>query len=206
LLERIPSLRDCRGEIESAIALLSRTFLNDGALYTCGNGGSAADSQHIVGELGKRFLSRRPPSRADIAKFEEACPADVAKLFVSKLQKGVRAHSLVSETGLASAVLNDIGGEYIFAQQVYAWGCPGDVLLGISTSGNARNVVLAVWVARALGMSTIVLTGRDGGDLGRIADIAIRAPPNETPDIQELHVPIYHCICAEVEAVVFERR
>ncbi len=205
LFERIPALHGCAPAIEQALQLLSETYLRDGVIYCCGNGGSAADAAHIVGELGKGFLSKRPVSGEQAEAIRKACPAGVAERLLSHLQRGIRAHSLVSENSLVSAIANDLGGEFVFAQQIFAWGRPGDALIAVSTSGMAENVVQAVWTARALGIRTVGLTGRDGGVLGTLADIAIRVPARKTHEIQELHIAVYHALCAELEAVLLRR-
>ena len=162
LLDRYPVLQACQEELSSALDLLVAAYKSGNKLLVCGNGGSAADSEHIVAELMKGFLKRRPISPAHAAQLEAADKKD-GKAIAQHLQGALAAISLASPTALTSAIANDISYEMIFAQQVYGLGRPGDVLLGISTSGNSRNVSYAVIVAKALGLKTIVLTGRSGG-------------------------------------------
>jgi D-sedoheptulose 7-phosphate isomerase len=167
-------------------------------LLLCGNGGSASDCAHIVGELGKGFLSRRPLPAADVERLAKAGYADAADL-AGKLQCGVRAMTLTGADALTTAFANDVDAALVFAQQVYVLGRPGDVLLGISTSGNAKNVVAALKVARAFGLKTIGLTGAKPGAMDPFCDLCIKAPAEKTHEIQELHLPIYHTLCAAVE-------
>lgn len=168
----------------------------------CGNGGSAADSEHIVAELMKSFLRRRPISSEHVAQLEKADQAQ-GKSIATRLQGTLAAVSLASPVSLTTAIANDIDFEMIFAQQVYGLGRPGDVLLGISTSGNSKNVLNAVIVARAFGLKTIVLTGRSGGALAPKADVAIKVPADNIAEIQELHLPVYHWLSTELEEIFF---
>lgn len=202
LLERYPVLRPCHDELISALDLLVTAYQAGNKLLVCGNGGSAADSEHLVAELMKGFLKRRPIPSSHLAQLEAAHLTD-GKTIASRLQGALAAISLASPLSLTSAIANDIAFEMIFAQQVYGLGRPGDALLGISTSGNSRNVSNAVTVAKALGLRTIVLTGRSGGALAPLADTAIKVPADDIAEIQELHLPVYHWLATELEEIFF---
>jgi D-sedoheptulose 7-phosphate isomerase len=199
LLERYPILSSVQGELCKAHREIHKSLVAGGTLFLCGNGGSAADCEHIVGELMKGFLSVRPLSDARRKKLEEECSVQDAEFLSNNLQTGLRAISLVSHPSLATAMSNDVSAELIFAQQLNALGRSGDVLLAISTSGNARNVVLSAAVAWSLDMKVVALTGRVGGDLRRYADILIAVDETETFKVQELHLPVYHTLCAMLE-------
>ena len=193
LLARYPALSGLRGDILDSFRYLLDGFSRGGKLLVAGNGGSAADAEHIVGELMKGFRLPRPlPAEARARYGEDA-----------KLQGALPAIALTGHPALSSAYLNDVDGEWIFAQQVYGLGRTGDVLLALSTSGEARNVLHAARIARARGMAVLALTGPDGGALARLADVAIRAPGADTAEVQEHHLPIYHCLCAMLEDAVF---
>lgn len=204
LIGRYPALEICKEQIEGAYSLLEACFSDGRTLYLCGNGGSCADSEHIVGELMKGFvLPRKCPE-----EFAEALrQTDRARgeYLAQRLQRGLPAVALDSHQPLNTAYLNDVegSGALTYAQQLYGYGRAGDVLLGISTSGNAKNVMYAAVVARALGMKVIGLTGKDGGELGRFADVAVRVPETEPYKVQELHLPIYHCLCLMLEEKFF---
>ncbi|HQC51828.1 MAG TPA: SIS domain-containing protein [Lentisphaeria bacterium] len=198
LLFRYPVLAPCRDSLAAAIAALIACYEADGTVFTCGNGGSAADADHIVGELLKGFTHPRPLPPADKQRLRELDPED-GSLLADRLQCGLRAFSLMSQIGITTAVGNDLGDALAPAQQLYGLGRPGDVLIALSTSGNARNVALAVQIAHLRKMTVIGLTGAGGGRLARLADIAIRAPAQQTYQIQELHLPIYHALCIAVE-------
>ncbi len=189
LYQNYPTLAVCRAEITAAIDAIIACYDGGGKLLCCGNGGSAADSDHIVGELMKGFLLKRPVT-------DERIPADLR----SRLQGGLPAVALTHHGALASAYANDVDPAMIYAQQVWGLARPGDVVIGLSTSGNAANVVNALTVARAVGARTIAMTGAGGGRLGELADITIRVPETETYRVQELHLPVYHALCAAVEA------
>lgn len=202
LISAHPVLASCRDAIEEAAAALIAGFRAGCKLLLCGNGGSCADCDHIVGELVKGFLKKRPlpaPVREAITR---ALP-EGGEALASALQSGLPAISLAAHPALLTAFANDVQAEYVYAQQVLAYGRPGDLLLGISTSGNARNVACAVAAARAAGMTTIALTGADGGRLRALAHIVIRVPASETMRIQELHLPVYHALCAQIEEALF---
>ncbi len=196
---RRPELDACRQAIEDAYELLLACFSHGSKLLVCGNGGSASDSEHIVGELMKSFRFRRPVdpafSAAYLERNGEAAPG--------WLEGALPAISLVSQTSLSTAFANDETGVGAFAQQVLGYGRTGDVLMCISTSGDAANAVEAAKVARALGMRVVSLTGKDGSALSRISDACVQVPETETFKVQELHLPVYHALCAALEAALF---
>lgn len=202
LLERYPVLEECKDEIKKAADTIISCYENGGKVLLCGNGGSCADCDHIVGELMKGFLKRRPISEDVKADMKAASPLLDDEL-LAKLQCGLPAISLPSIAGLNSAFCNDVDPELIYAQSLFALAKKGDVLIALSTSGNAKNVFAAVKVAKALGVTVIGMTGKKGGLLRENADICIRVPEDETFMIQELHLPVYHYLCAEVEARFF---
>lgn len=199
LTERYPALCACREDINAAFEALLACYKSGGKILLCGNGGSAADCDHIVGELMKGFLKNRPLDSALLGEIDKNAGCD----FADRLQCGLPAVNLCAHSALLAAVSNDLGGDVIYAQQVMALGQSGDILIGISTSGNADNVFKAAAAAKAKGMTVIGLTGSAGGRLKTIGDITICAPSDSTPDIQELHLPIYHALCAMVEAEFF---
>ena len=202
LLERRPELAPIASTLVNAYSHLLAAFERDNALFTCGNGGSAADAEHIVGELLKSFCIARPlePPIADALR--ESGDDATARL-AERLQRGVRAHALTGPASIVSAVSNDMGADLVFAQQLVAMARRGDVLVAISTSGNATNVVTAAQTARALGVSVIGLTGRTGGELARWSDHCICMPADRTDRIQELHLCVYHWLCEALEAELF---
>jgi D-sedoheptulose 7-phosphate isomerase len=203
LIDLYPELVICEEDIQKAIQILSDCFSAGGKLLVCGNGGSAADSEHIVGELMKGYISKRPLQESIRQKFMTT--NDQEGLFLADhLQGALPAISLVSQSSLISAFANDVSADLVFAQQVYGFGQPGDVLLGISTSGNAKNVNYALQTARAIGMKTIGLGGPDGGKMKDYSDVIIRVLGDSTPAIQERHLPVYHTICAVLEQKFFE--
>ena len=188
--------------IGKAIARLIASYDVGGKLLICGNGGSAADCEHIVGELMKGFCLPRSLSPTDRNRLSETCGND-AKLLGEKLQYGLPALSLVSHSSLITAIANDLDGDLIFAQQVWGAGKAGDAILIISTSGNSQNVLLAAKVARAKKITVIGLTGRGGGRLAKLCDVLIDVQSDDVAAIQELHLPIYHEICRSIEAHYF---
>ena len=199
LLERYPVLRECETQLRAAFDLLAAAYRSGNKLLVCGNGGSAADSEHMVGELMKGFLKRRPLSAGDIAKLEAAGGKEIA----SRLEGALAAIALPSQMSLLTATANDSNYDLTFAQQVYGLGRPGDALIAISTSGRSKNVCNAVIVAKAFGLKSIALTGRNGGELATLADIAIKVPSDNVAEIQELHLPVYHWLSTELEAAFF---
>lgn len=195
LLHRYPQLESCSAEIRLSFDLLCACFAAGGKLLVCGNGGSAADADHIAGELLKRFETDRPVPRKDW----ESLGDDLAP----RLQGALPAIPLTCFNAFHSAFQNDCDGEYAFAQLTYALGRKDDALLCISTSGNSQNVIHAARVARAIGMRSLALTGDLGGDLRNEVDICICAPAKDVASIQELHLPIYHCLCRMIEGKFF---
>ena len=198
LIKRYPMLDACREDIEKILEAIISCYERGGKLLLCGNGGSAADCDHIVGELMKGFLKKRPLSDEKKAEMTTLSPSLDTEL-LARLQSGLPAVSLPSLSILNSAFCNDVDPSLIYAQSVLGLGKKGDLLIAISTSGNAENVAAAVKVARGIGMTTVGLTGESGGKLRALADICICAPEKETFKIQELHLPIYHLLCAAVE-------
>lgn len=198
LIERYPSLSVCRNDIEKAAKALIESFENGGKLLVAGNGGSCADSDHITGELLKSFVKKRTPSK-DFIDSLKSIDSDTGNYLSDKLQGSLPAIALTNNTALMTASLNDVDGNVMFAQQVNGYGVKGDVFLGISTSGNSKDIVYPTVVAKAKGLVTIALTGKDGGKLKGLADISIVVPQTETFKIQELHLPVYHALCLQVE-------
>jgi D-sedoheptulose 7-phosphate isomerase len=202
LVSRYPVLSECRPDIEAAYGALVTAFAGGGKLLICGNGGSSADAEHIVGELMKGYLLPRPLP-ADLRARLIAASPELGPALAATLQGALPAINLAAGTALPTAFANDVSAELAFAQAAHGHGRPGDVLLGISTSGNAANVKAALCVARAVGMKAIGLSGKDGGKMAALCDILIRVPATRTFEIQELHLPVYHCLCAMVEARFF---
>lgn len=202
LIARYPQLSCCRDQVEEAGRMLIRCFSSGHKLLVCGNGGSCADAEHIVGELMKGFLKKRPLSEEIRNKMKKENPA-LEDGLLDQLQCGLPAIALTGSPALSTAFANDVNPQLIYAQQVIGLGESGDILLGISTSGNAANVYAAAQVARGLEMKVIGLTGRDGGLLKVCADVCIIVPETETYKIQELHLPVYHALCAAAEAYFF---
>ncbi len=196
LVARYPALIQCRADIEAAYRLLQKTYDRDGILYLCGNGGSAADAGHIVGELMKSFTIPRPIS--DSASSELNDPA-----LARQLHGVLRAISLSGHLSLSTAFGNDVDADYIFAQQIFGYGRPGDVLWALSTSGNSPNILHALKVAKARGLATLGLTGEGGGEMKRLCQVCIRVPERETYKVQELHLPVYHALCRMLEENFF---
>lgn len=195
LLLNFEELRFLNTEIRKSATILVNCFQSGGKLLLCGNGGSCADCEHIAGELVKKFAIERPLSSELAEKLGPELSAE--------LHGGLPALSLPSMIGFHTAFNNDDNPEFAFAQQVVALGQSNDVLWGITTSGNSRNVVHATRAARALGITTIALTGKSGGEIANIADSIITAPSQDVAKVQELHLPIYHAICKYVEHQIF---
>ena len=202
LIKRYPALAECKIDIENAVDKIAKTYEIGGKLLLCGNGGSCADCEHISGELMKGFLKKRPLSEDKKREMMQNCP-DIDTSVLESLQDALPAIPLTSLSALNSAFCNDVDPSLIYAQSVLALGKKGDVLIAMSTSGNSKNVFEAAKVAKALGLDVIALTGKSGGKLKGIADVCICAPETETYKIQELHLPIYHYICAEIEERFF---
>lgn len=202
LMERFPVLEGCREEIWRAYEILKRTYEKKGMLLVCGNGGSGADSEHIVGELMKEFAIKRPLPKEERQRLEDISDEN-GKLLGEHLQGSLPAIPLTGNIALSTAFANDAVPELVFAQQVYGYGNPNSSLMGISTSGNSRNVIYAIEVAKAKEMQTIGLTGKGGGRMKELCDVCICVPASCTPDIQELHLPVYHALCRMVEEAFF---
>ena len=200
LIKNYPQLAGCRAEVQAAVDAIVKMYHDGGKIMLCGNGGSAADCSHIAGELLKGFILRREPkgeNRERLLSVPEIAP------YASVLQDGLCAIALSDQSAVLSAFANDCSPDAVYAQLVYSMHKSGDILLGISTSGNSENVVLAVAAAKAMGLCTIGLTGSSGGRLYGLCDITVRVPETETYRVQELHLPVYHAICAEVERILF---
>lgn len=205
LLNRHPKLRSCKDAIIKAYDVMEASYETDHKLLIAGNGGSAADSEHIAGELMKRFKVPRPIDSSLASRLIEIDNRRGLEL-ARNLERGLMAIPLVAHEALSTACINDVDGYGVFAQQLLGFGRPGDVFLCISTSGNSANVMNAAVVARALDMPVIGLTGKNGGELGSFADVAVRVPEDETYMIQELHLPVYHCWCLMLEDHFFGPR
>jgi len=201
LFARKRELEACRRDIWSAYELLRDCFADGGKLLLCGNGGSCADCDHIAGELMKGFMRPRPLP-GNVKRALRELGSDGATM-ADKLQGALKAINLCGHQALNTAIANDISPSLIFAQQTLALGVAGDVLMGLSTSGNAENVCGALIAARAAGMARIGMTGEGGGRMAPLCDVAIRAPASQTYEIQEYHLPIYHTLCAMLEAHFF---
>lgn len=204
LIKRYPALSVCEEEIEKAYKVLEECFAAGHKLLIAGNGGSCADGEHIAGELMKGFKLQRKCTE-EFAKKLKSIDAERGAELAEKLQGGLPTIALDNHQALNTAYVNDVenGGLLTYAQQVYGYGKAGDVLLGISTSGNSKNVAYAAVVARAKGMKVIGLTGAKGGNLANAADVTIKVPETETYMIQELHLPVYHCLCLMLEERFF---
>ena len=191
------AIASIRGPLRQCIVLLCDCFERGGQLLVCGNGGSCADADHIVGELVKAFKLNRPLTEPLAGALQEQ--GSNGALLAEHLQSGLPAINLAAHSALLTAVVNDMGGEYIYAQQTVAYGREGDVFLGISTSGNAKDVLHAGLVAKAKGMRTVGLTGKNGGEMTNQFEIVLHADANSTEEIQDIHSVVYHTICAGVE-------
>lgn len=204
LIERYPALSVCKDDIERAYEILEECFATGHKLLIAGNGGSCSDGEHIVGELMKGFKLQRKCSE-EFAERLKSIDAERGAELAEKLQGGLPTIALDNHQALNTAYINDVanGGLLTYAQQVYGYGKASDVLLGISTSGNSKNVAYATVVARASGMKVIGLTGAKGGNLANVADVTIKVPETETYMIQELHLPVYHCLCLMLEERFF---
>ena len=194
LMKRYPMLAGMREELELVFCIMKDSYEKGGKLLVCGNGGSAADSDHIVGELMKGFYKQRRLPAAEKIRFGEQG---------EKLQGALPAIALSQHSALSTAFLNDVDPEMVFAQQVYGYGVEDDVFLGLSTSGNSVNVISAAKVAAAKGMKVIAMTGKDGGAMRELSDVCLVVPAQMTADIQEFHLPIYHALCAMLEDYFF---
>lgn len=212
LLERYPILKPIEGQLKAAYDVLQTCYENGGKLLVAGNGGSCADAEHIVGELMKGFVKRRPVSEGEKEKLigwgsrigeENGIKENLGEDLACCLQGGLPAIALTGHNGLSTAFLNDVNGEMIYAQQLWGYAKPEDVFLGISTSGNSKNILYALTAAKARGLKSIILTGGNGGRLSKSADVSIIVPEQETYKIQELHLPVYHALCLMLEERFF---
>lgn len=202
LIRRYPQLKDISNKISEAAEYLIRCYQNGNKVLICGNGGSSSDSDHIAGELLKGFEQKRPLDDS-MRNSLLTISGNRGPYLAEKLQTGLPAISLSAHTGLLTAVANDTDATLIYAQQVIGFGNPGDVLLGISTSGNVQNVLDAAITARAKGMNVIGMTGETGGKLKSFCDILINVPEKRTSFVQELHLPVYHTLCLMIESHFF---
>jgi len=202
LLSRYPNLTVCKDEIQSAYSIMEDCYKGGGKVMICGNGGSSSDSGHIVGELMKGFLLRRPVCKKTKAALT-ALYGEEGTFLADNLQGALSAIDLTAQSAIQTAFANDVEPDMVFAQQVFGYACPGDVVIGLSTSGNSENVVNAAKIAKFKGAKVISMTGIGGGKLRALSDAAINVPEKETFKIQELHLPIYHALCAMVEAHFF---
>lgn len=192
LYERYPVLMQCSSDIEKALDLMCSVYKSKGKILVCGNGGSAADSEHIVGELMKGFMHKRPVK-------DERIPEHLRK----NLQGALPAISLPSQSAILSAFINDVEPDMMYAQLVYGYARGNDLVIGLSTSGNSKNVVNAMEVAKCVGAKTLALTGEKESRLSEICDVTVRVPETETYKVQELHLPVYHFLCAQTEQFMF---
>lgn len=202
LIERYPKLEVCKEDIRKAYELLETAYQKGRKLLVCGNGGSASDSEHIVGELMKEFKLKRKVYSEHAAALKAIDP-EFGQVLADNLQGALPAISLTGHSSLQTAYMNDAVPELVFAQQVNGYGKEGDVLLGISTSGNSKNVLYAAVNAKAKGLKVIGLTGSKENKLMKFADVCIRVPETETYKIQEYHLPVYHCLCLMLEEKFF---
>lgn len=202
LIERYPQLAPAARDIQAAFDIIASAFIRGRKMLIAGNGGSAADSEHIVGELMKSFVKKRALPDTFVSKIG-AVDSEIAQYLIPRLQPGLPAIALSGHSSLNTAAINDIDGNIIFAQQVYGYGKEDDVFLGISTSGNSKNILYAAATAKAKGLKVIALSGGSGGTLRRLSDVSIVVPETETYKIQELHLPVYHCLCLMIEERFF---
>lgn len=202
LIERYPKLAVCKEDIKKVYELLEAAYSNGRKLLVCGNGGSASDSEHIVGELMKEFKLKRKVYSDQATALKEIDP-DLGQILADNLQGALPAICLTGHSSLTTAFINDANADLVFAQQVNGYGKPGDVFLGISTSGNSKNVLYAAVNAKAKGLKVIGLTGAKENKLMKYADVCIRVSETETYKIQELHLPVYHCLCLMLEEHFF---
>lgn len=202
LILRYPNLFSCKKDLGESVNIFSEAYNKGNKILTCGNGGSAADAEHISGELLKGFMSKRSCSEEEKCKFE-GYGEDGERLF-NNLQKGIPAIPLSSLSSAMTAFMNDCDPDLVYGQLVFALGRIEDVLIAISTSGNSNNIYYAALTAKICGIKIIGLTGESGGKLKDLCDVCIRVPESETYKIQELHLPVYHYLCAGLESELFE--
>ena len=201
LTVRYPALADCEEDVLSVYEILQACFAKGHRLYLCGNGGSASDCEHIAGELLKSFKKCRPLANDFVEGLKKQ--GDRGQVLIESLEGGLPAVSLCGHTAFSTAFQNDRDPMYVFAQQVGVWGQEGDVLFTLSTSGNSKNCIYAAMVAKAKNMSVVALLGGSGGELKALADASVVVPEKETYKVQELHLPVYHCLCAMLEEEFF---
>jgi len=202
LITRYPQLTGSKENIYSVFEIIKECYKKGGKLLIAGNGGSASDAEHIAGELMKSFIKKRQLPDSFISEIKKT-DSDISTYLIQRLQPGLPAIALSGHASLNTACINDIDGDITFAQQVYCYGNENDVILGISTSGNANNVLYACAVAKAKNLKITGLTGESGGKLKNYCDVCVRVPETETYKIQELHLPIYHVICMMLEDYFF---
>ena len=202
LTERYPALRCCSESIAAAYSLIEQTYINNGKLLVAGNGGSAADSEHIVGELMKGFMRPRRVRDEFIQKCQDI-DNQKGTVISKHLQGALPAIALTGHNSLSTAYMNDCAPELVFAQQIFGFGQTGDSFLAISTSGNSENIIYAAIVAKAKGLKVIALTGNNDSELSALADVCIKVPETEIYKVQELHLPVYHCLCLMLEDKFF---
>ena len=198
LIQRYPALESVKSDISAAFDIIARSYTDGGKLLIAGNGGSASDAEHIAGELMKTFAKKRNLPDSFITGIKKVDP-EIAEYLIPRMEPGLPTIALSGHASLNTACINDIDGNITFAQQVYGYGKEGDVLLGISTSGNSKNVLYAAAVARVKKIKIIALTGEGGGKLKQFSDVCICVPETETWKVQELHLPVYHCLCQMLE-------
>ena len=203
LIERYPVLASVENEIRTAYQVLERAYTNHKKLLVGGNGGSCADAEHIVGELMKGFVKKREIPKTMQERLL-GLDQELGKQLANGLQSSLRAIAITGHAGLSTAFANDVDPEMTYAQQVNGYGDEGDVLLAISTAGNSKNLIYAALTARAKDMPVVLLSGKDGGKLRAIADVSIVVPNQKTYQIQELHLPIYHALCLQLEDKFFK--
>jgi len=201
LIKDYPQLAENKNQINQAYEIMHDTISKGGCVYVCGNGGSSADCQHIVGEMMKGFIKKRKVTL--LPEITEKLSSATADFLSDKLQGAMPCHALTVETALITALCNDVSADIVFAQQVYGYCKPGDCLICISTSGNAVNVCLAAELAGAMGVKTIAMTGQTGGKLAMLCDAVIKVPSDVTFKVQEYHLPVYHALCVALEDAFF---
>lgn len=204
LIQRYPALALCKDDILTAYTTLCEAYTKECKLLVCGNGGSASDCEHIVGELMKEFKLKREVYKEQAANMKQI-DEQLGSVLANHLQGALPAITLTSHSSLTTAFMNDSQPELVFAQQVNGYGKAGDVLLGISTSGNSMNVLYAAVTAKAKGLKVIGLTGQNDSRLKSLSDVCIQVPEAETYKIQELHLPVYHCLCMMLEEHFFKQ-
>ncbi len=202
LMQRYPELTGMKDNLEKTVSMMVDTYNKGGKILVCGNGGSCADAEHIVGELMKGFLSKRKLTQEECKMFEGY--AENPETFAKNLQRAVPAISLPSQCAILSAYINDVEPDMAYAQMTFGYGRKEDLLIGISTSGNSSNVVNAVIAAKAIGMKTVGMTGCKDSKLSKLCDVTLRSPETETFKVQEHHLPMYHYLCAQTEKILFD--